>query len=143
MNTNELFTALEELKSLCPRAIVVLDNIRIAITKIPTWTPAKPVVYKQPDLPGFEVASACHIRHGDIGFEDKPNPARQIAGQRGGLKSSGPLGKVDRRPKGTVNFKSMTIKEKRRYWRWLDARKACKKAHATPPSWTEWAAKNA
>lgn len=84
-------------------------------------------------------AKSRHDRLGDAGFENSVNPMRQKIGQIGGLKGAGiKHTSTSRRQYGTVNFKDMTIAQKRVYWRWADARRSCRKQNITPPTWNEW-----
>ena len=139
-------TTLDEIKKLCSQASAILDQIKTKIALAET-TASPAVTYEQQDLPGLEITCTRtrRTRHGigNRGFEDKPNPACVRAGQINGLKNQGrPHTPSPRRPHGTVNVKSMTLQEKRRYWRWADARRNCRRENTTPPSWNEWSAKN-
>lgn len=59
------------------------------------------------------------------------DPARQAAGRAGGLANAGLRHLyLGRRPKGSVGFKDMTVKEKRAYWRWADARRRARREQA-------------
>ena len=74
------------------------------------------------------------------GFENSMNPARQMAGRRNGLAGFGikHAHATDRREYGSVDFKNMSVNEKRQYWRWSKYRSLCRKAGLNVPSWNEW-----
>ena len=106
--------------------------------------PSKPVtkpVQLQPPLPPVTIDSAAHRRVGDVGYENEVNPARQACGQLGGLATAGikRAPSPDRRPRGSVMVKNMSVNEKRRYWRWSKFRAAQRSAGVDPVSWAAWA----
>jgi len=100
----------------------------------------KPIQLKLP-LPPVTVDRAARLRLGDVGYEDEVNPNRQACGQIGGLATAGVKRAPcpDRRPRGSVMVKNMSVNEKRRYWRWTKHRAACRAAGAAPVSWAAWA----
>ena len=79
-------------------------------------------------------------RAGDAGYENEVNPARQACGQLGGLATAGikRAPSPDRRPRGSVMVKNMSVNEKRRYWRWSKYRAAQRSAGVDPVSWAAW-----
>jgi hypothetical protein len=74
------------------------------------------------------------------GFEDSVNPARQVIGQKGGLATLGikRAHAADRRVRGSVNIKNMSVNEKRQYWRWTNYRRLCRKLGNKVVSWDYW-----
>lgn len=74
------------------------------------------------------------------GFENSVNPARQVIGQKGGLAGFGikHVHATDRREYGSVNFKNMSVNEKRQYWRWTNYRRLCRKLGNKVVSWDCW-----
>ena len=102
---------------------------------------AKPIQLKLP-LPPVTIGRAERIRLGDVGYENEVNPNRQTCGQFGGLATAGVKRAPcpDRRPRGSVMVKNMSVNEKRRYWRWSKFRAAQRSAGVDPMSWTAWAA---
>lgn len=74
------------------------------------------------------------------GFENSVNPARQAIGQKGGLASLGVKRAhvADRRERGSVNIKNMSVNEKRQYWRWTNYRRLCRKLGNKVVSWDYW-----
>ena len=99
----------------------------------------KPVQLKLP-LPPVTASRAARQRLGDVGYENEVNPNRQTCGQLGGLATAGikraPC--PDRRPRGSVMIKNMSVNEKRRYWRWSKYRAAQRSAGLEPVSWAAW-----
>ncbi len=77
---------------------------------------------------------------GDKSFEGSCNPARVAAGVVGGKAGKGVkhCASPDRRRRGSVNFAAMTVRQRREYWRWADARRRARKAGAKQPSWEAW-----
>ena len=61
--------------------------------------------------------------------------------QIGGLATAGikRAPSPDRRPRGSVMVKNMSVNEKRRYWRWSKYRAAQRSAGVEPVSWAAWA----
>lgn len=101
---------------------------------------AKPVQLKLPLAP-VTVDRATRLRLGDVGYEDEVNPNRRACGQIGGLATAGVKRAPcpDRRPRGSVMVKNMSVNEKRRYWRWTKHRANCRAAGVNPVSWAAWA----
>ena len=99
----------------------------------------KPVQLQLP-LPPVTINCATHRRVGDVGYENEVNPARQACGQLGGLATAGikRAPSPDRRPRGSVMVKNMSVNEKRRYWRWSKYRAAQRSAGVDPVSWAAW-----
>ena len=99
----------------------------------------KPVQLKL-QLPPATVDRTARQRLGDVGYENEVNPNRQTCGQLGGLATAGikraPC--PDRRPRGSVMIKNMSVNEKRRYWRWSKYRAAQRSAGLEPVSWATW-----
>ena len=105
----------------------------------PSRPQTKPVQLKLP-LPPVTASRAARQRLGDVGYENEVNPNRQTCGQLGGLATAGikraPC--PDRRPRGSVMIKNMSVNEKRRYWRWSKYRAAQRSAGLEPVSWAAW-----
>lgn len=105
----------------------------------PSRPQTKPVQLKL-QLPPATVDRTARQRLGDVGYENEVNPARQTCGQLGGLATAGikraPC--PDRRPRGSVMIKNMSVNEKRRYWRWSKYRAAQRSAGLEPVSWAAW-----
>lgn len=101
----------------------------------------RPAQLKLP-LPSVVVGRAARPRLGDVGYENEVNPSRQACGQIGGLATAGVKRAPcpDRRPRGSVMVKDMSVNEKRRYWRWSKDRALARKNGAEPQSWDEWRA---
>lgn len=101
---------------------------------------ARPVQLKLP-LPPVTVDRTTRLRLGDVGYENEVNPNRQTCGQIGGLATAGVKRAPcpDRRPRGSVMVKNMSVNEKRRYWRWSKFRAAQRSAGVDPVSWAAWA----
>ena len=99
----------------------------------------KPVQLKLP-LPPATASRAARQRLGDVGYENEVNPNRQACGQCGGLATAGVKRAPcpDRRPRGSVMIKNMSVNEKRRYWRWSKYRAAQRSAGLEPVSWAAW-----
>jgi hypothetical protein len=74
------------------------------------------------------------------GFENSVNPDRQVIGQKGGLAGFGikRAHVADRRERGSVNIKNMSVNEKRQYWRWTNYRRLCRKLGNEVISWDHW-----
>ena len=105
----------------------------------PSRPQTKPVQLKL-QLPPARVDRTARQRLGDVGYENEVNPNRQTCGQLGGLATAGikraPC--PDRRPRGSVMIKNMSVNEKRRYWRWSKYRAAQRSAGLEPVSWAAW-----
>ena len=105
----------------------------------PSRPQTKPVQLKL-QLPPATVDRTARQRLGDVGYENEVNPNRQTCGQLGGLAMAGikraPC--PDRRPRGSVMIKNMSVNEKRRYWRWSKYRAAQRSAGLEPVSWAAW-----
>ena len=105
----------------------------------PSRPQTKPVQLKL-QLPPATVDRTARQRLGDVGYENEVNPNRQTCGQLGGLATAGikraPC--PDRRPRGSVMIKNMSVNEKRRYWRWSKYRAAQRSAGLEPVSWAAW-----
>ena len=93
----------------------------------------------QMDLFNNEFKSLDYVSH-STGFENSVNPIRQVIGQKGGLAGLGVkrVHVADRREHGSVNFKNMSINEKRQYWRWSKYRSLCRKLGNKVVSWDYW-----
>ena len=106
-----------------------------------TEPPAPETRPVQLQLPLPPVTINCAARRvGDVGYENEVNPARQACGQLGGLATAGikRAPSPDRRPRGSVMVKNMSVNEKRRYWRWSKYRAAQRSAGVDPVSWAAW-----
>lgn len=114
------------------------DKIQAEAT--PPAPETRPVQLQLP-LPPVTIDRAAHRRAGDAGYENEVNPARQACGQLGGLATAGVkrASCPDRRPRGSVMVKNMSVNEKRRYWRWSKFRAAQRSAGVDPVSWAAWA----
>ena len=99
----------------------------------------KPVQLKLP-LPPVTADRTTRQRFGDVGYENKVNPNRQTCGQCGGLATAGVKRAPcpDRRRRGSVMVKNMSVNEKRRYWRWSKFRAMQRSAGIDPVSWAAW-----
>lgn len=99
----------------------------------------KPVQLKLP-LPPVTVDRTARQRLGDVGYENEVNPNRQTCGQLGGLATAGVKRAPcpDRRRRGSVMVKNMSVNEKRRYWRWSKYRAMQRSAGIDPVSWAAW-----
>ena len=109
----------------------------------PSGPQTKPVQLKLP-LPPVTASRAARRRLGDVGYENEVNPVRRACGQCGGLATAGVkrAPSPDRRPRGSVMVKNMSVNEKRRYWRWSKFRAAQRSAGVDPVSWAAWAGTN-
>lgn len=128
-NTVEMLVPAEEQKS-------PADNVQAE-----TKPPAPETRSVQLHLPLPPVTINCAARRaGDAGYENEVNPARQACGQLGGLATAGikRAPSPDRRPRGSVMVKNMSVNEKRRYWRWSKYRAAQRSAGVDPVSWAAW-----
>lgn len=123
---------------------VPAEEPRSPADKVPTeFEPSKPqtkpIQMKLP-LPPIMVDRTTRQRLGDVGYENVVNPNRQACGQLSGLATAGikraPC--PDRRPRGSVMIKNMSVNEKRRYWRWSKYRAAQRSAGLEPVSWAAW-----
>lgn len=105
----------------------------------PSATETRPVQLQLP-LPPVTIDRSARRRVGDAGYENEVNPARQACGQLGGLATAGVkrASCPDRRPRGSVMIKNMSVNEKRRYWRWSKYRAAQRSAGVDPVSWAAW-----
>lgn len=99
----------------------------------------KPVQLKLP-LPPVTVDCTARQRLGDVGYENEVNPNRQTCGKLGGLATAGVKRAPcpDRRQRGSVMVKNMSVNEKRRYWRWAKFRAVQRSAGIDPVSWSAW-----
>ena len=99
----------------------------------------KPVQLKL-QLPPVTVDRTARQRLGDVGYENEVNPNRQACGQLGGLATAGVKRAPcpDRRQRGSVMVKNMSVNEKRRYWRWTKFRAMQRSAGIDPVSWAAW-----
>ena len=114
---------------------------RVQTESAPPATETRPVQLQLP-LPPVTIDRPAR-RVGDVGYENEVNPVRQACGQLGGLATAGVkrASCPDRRPRGSVMIKNMSVNEKRRYWRWSKYRAAQRSAGVDPVSWTEWVGK--
>ena len=105
----------------------------------PSGPQTKPVQLKLP-LPPATAGRAARQRLGDVGYENEVNPNRRACGQCGGLATAGVKRAPcpDRRRRGSVMVKNMSVNEKRRYWRWSKHRAAQRSAGVDPVSWAAW-----
>ena len=112
---------------------------RVQTESAPSATEIRPVQMKLP-LPPITVDRTTRQRLGDAGYENEVNPVRQACGQLGGLATAGVkrASCPDRRPRGSVMVKNMSVNEKRRYWRWSKYRAAQRSAGVDPVSWAAW-----
>ena len=115
---------------------------KVRTESAPPATETRPVQLQLP-LPPVTIDRPARRRVGDAGYENEVNPARQACGQLGGLATAGVkrASCPDRRPRGSVMIKNMSVNEKRRYWRWSKYRAAQRSAGLEPVSWTEWVGK--
>lgn len=99
----------------------------------------KPIQMKLPLQPATADRTARQ-RFGDVGYENEVNPNRQACGQLGGLATAGVKRAPcpDRRRRGSVMVKNMSVNEKRRYWRWAKFRAMQRSAGIDPVSWAAW-----
>ena len=93
----------------------------------------------QMDLFNNEFKSLDYVSH-STGFENSVNPVRQSIGQKGGLAGLGikHVHVADRRERGSVNIKNMSVNENRQYWRWTNYRRLCRKLGNEVVSWDHW-----
>ena len=112
-----------------------------AAIKKPAEKPVRQQKPVQQELPLGWTKSSRPL--GDKAFECSCNPARQAAGYVGGKAGKGVrhCSSPDRRRRGSVNFAAMTVKQRREYWRWADARRKARKAGSKQPSWEAWSAR--
>ena len=105
----------------------------------PSRPQTKPVQLKL-SLPPATVDRTTRQRLGDVGYENEVNPNRQACGQLGGLATAGVKRAPcpDRRQRGSVMVKNMSVNEKRRYWRWAKFRAMQRSAGIDPVSWAAW-----
>ena len=105
----------------------------------PSGPQTKQVQLKLP-LPPVTADRAVRQRLGDVGYENEVNPNRRACGQLGGLATAGVKRAPcpDRRRRGSVMVKNMSVNEKRRYWRWSKYRAAQRSAGVDPVSWAAW-----
>lgn len=105
----------------------------------PSGPRTKPVQLKLP-LPPATADRAARRRLGDVGYENEVNPNRRACGQCGGLATAGVKRAPcpDRRRRGSVMVKNMSVNEKRRYWRWSKFRAMQRSAGIDPVSWAAW-----
>ena len=125
--------------------LVPAEEPKSPADKVPTeFEPSKPQtkpVQLQLPLPPVTIDRAsARRRAGDAGYENEVNPARQARGQLGGLATAGVkrASCPDRRPRGSVMVKNMSVNEKRCYWRWSKYRAAQRSAGVDPVSWAAW-----
>lgn len=128
-NTVEMLVPAEEPKS---------STDKVQTESEPSATETRPVQLQLP-LPSVTINCAAR-RAGDAGYENEANPARQACGQLGGLATAGikRAPSPDRRPRGSVMVKNMSVNEKRRYWRWSKYRAAQRSAGVDLVSWAAW-----
>ena len=109
----------------------------------PSGPQTKPVQLKLP-LPPATAGRAARQRLGDVGYENEVNPNRRACGQCGGLATAGVKRAPcpDRRRRGSVMVKNMSVNEKRRYWRWAKFRAMQRSAGVDPVSWAAWVGTN-
>ena len=112
---------------------------KVRTESAPPATETRPVQLQLP-LPPVTIDHPARRRVGDVGYENEVNPARQACGQLGGLATAGikRASCPDRRPRGSVMVKNMSVNEKRRYWRWSKYRAAQRSAGVDPVSWAAW-----
>ena len=105
----------------------------------PSGPQTKPVQLKL-SLPPVTTDRTARQRLGDVGYENEVNPNRQACGQLGGLATAGVKHAPcpDRRQRGSVMVKNMSVNEKRRYWRWAKFRAMQRSAGIDPVSWAAW-----
>ena len=105
----------------------------------PSRPQTKPVQLKL-SLPPATVDRTARQRLGDVGYENEVNPNRQACGQLGGLATAGVKRAPcpDRRQRGSVMVKHMSVNEQRRYWRWAKFRAMQRSAGIDPVSWAAW-----
>ena len=123
--------------------LVQAEEPKLPADKVQTESesPAPETRPVQLQLPLPPVTINCAARRaGDAGYENEVNPARQACGQLGGLATAGikRAPSPDRRPRGSVMVKNMSVNEKRRYWRWSKYRAAQRSAGVDPVSWAAW-----
>ena len=111
---------------------------KVRTESAPPATETRPVQLQLP-LPPVTIDRPAR-RVGDVGYENEVNPVRQACGQLGGLATAGVKRASchDRRPRGSVMIKNMSVNEKRRYWRWSKYRAAQRSAGVDPVSWAAW-----
>ena len=112
---------------------------KVRTESAPPATETRPVQLQLP-LPPVTIDRPTRRRAGDAGYENEVNPVRQACGQLGGLATAGVkrASCPDRRPRGSVMIKNMSVNEKRRYWRWSKYRAAQRSAGVDPVSWAAW-----
>lgn len=112
---------------------------KVKTESAPPATETRPVQLQLP-LPPVTIDHPARRRAGDAGYENEVNPVRQACGQLGGLATAGVkrASCPDRRPRGSVMIKNMSVNEKRRYWRWSKYRAAQRSAGVDPVSWAAW-----
>ena len=112
---------------------------KVKTESAPPAPETRPVQLQLP-LPPVTIDRAARRRAGDAGYENEVNPVRQACGQLGGLATAGVkrASCPDRRPRGSVMVKNMSVNEKRRYWRWSKYRAAQRSAGVDPVSWAAW-----
>ena len=112
---------------------------KVRTESAPPATETRPVQLQLP-LPPVTIDRPARRRAGDAGYENEVNPVRQACGQLGGLATAGVkrASCPDRRPRGSVMVKNMSVNEKRRYWRWSKYRAAQRSAGVDPVSWAAW-----
>ena len=112
---------------------------KVQAESAPPAPETQPVQLQLP-LPPVTIDRDARRRTGDAGYENEVNPVRQVCGQLGGLATAGVkrVSCPDRRPRGSVMVKNMSVNEKRRYWRWSKYRAAQRSAGVDPVSWAAW-----
>ena len=112
---------------------------KVQVKAEPSGPQTKPVQLKLP-LPPVTAGRAARQRLGDVGYENEVNPVRRACGQCGGLATAGVKRAPcpDRRRRGSVMVKNMSVNEKRRYWRWSKFRAMQRSAGIDPVSWAAW-----
>ena len=149
-----------EIASAIDKIVEGLNTLKNAVeTLVPAEEPESPAAALPPEfepsgpqtklvqlklklpLPPATADRAARQRLGDVGYENEVNPNRQACGQLGGLAAAGVKHAPcpDRRRRGSVMVKNMSVNEKRRYWRWAKLRAMQRSAGIDPVSWAAWA----
>ena len=112
---------------------------KVRTESAPPATETRPVQLQLP-LPPVTIDHPARRRAGDAGYENEVNPVRRACGQCGRLATAGVKRAPcpDRRRRGSVMVKNMSVNEKRRYWRWSKFRAMQRSAGIDPVSWAAW-----
>lgn len=138
MNTEQIKTIIENIRAV-RAALGNIETAMMAGLAKPVEKPVEKPVQQELDLGLGMPLSGHRERYGDVGYEDDFNPVRQAVGALGAEKASRSHAQsLDKRPRGSVMVKDMTVNEKRRYWRWAADRKTARKIGMIPPSWAKW-----